>query len=136
MSTGTANDLIESSMHIVGAQRSAFGTAFYQNFLTHHPQLHSYFEHVDMSMQHRKLTIAIVTLVDSMGDEVALENTIRGLAEMHQTMGLSRQHFDLFKGALLQTLAEFLGDEWSNDHHCAWDGALDHFVDLIFQRYL
>ena len=77
----------------------------------------------DMDTQGRKLMAAIATVVNSLGDLDAIVPVARDLAKRHVAYGVEPEHYALVGSALLWTLEQGLGDEFTPALRAAWGAA-------------
>ena len=67
----------------------------------------------DMGRQGRKLIAALATVVSSLSDFDAIVRIARELAKRHVAYGVQPEHYALVGSALLWTLEQGLGDEFT-----------------------
>lgn len=77
----------------------------------------------DMGRQGRKLMAALATVVNSLGDFEAVASIARDLAKRHVAYGVAPEHYALVGSALLWTLEQGLGDEFTPALRAAWEAA-------------
>jgi hemoglobin-like flavoprotein len=77
----------------------------------------------DMDRQGRKLIAALATVVNSLGDFEQIVPIACDLAKRHVTYGVAPEHYALVGSALLWTLEEWLGDEFTPSLSAAWRAA-------------
>ena len=77
----------------------------------------------DVGGQGRKLMAALATVVNSLGDFEAIVPIARDLAKRHVAYGVEPEHYALVGSALLWTLEQGLGDEFTPALRAAWGAA-------------
>ena len=77
----------------------------------------------DMGRQGRKLMAALATVVNSLGDFEAIVSVARDLAKRHVAYGVTPEHYAIVGAALLWTLEQGLGDEFTPALRAAWEAA-------------
>ena len=77
----------------------------------------------DMGRQGRKLIAALATVVSSLSDFDAIVRIARELAKRHVAYGVQPEHYALVRSALLWTLEQGLGDEFTPALRAAWAAA-------------
>lgn len=76
-----------------------------------------------MIVQGQKLMSAIATVVDSLGDIDAVAPAARDLAKRHVAYGVRPEHYEIVGDALLWTLEQGLGDDFTPAVSAAWAAA-------------
>ena len=92
---------------------------FYRRLFETAPEVRALFKG-DMDVQGRKLTAAIATVVKSLGDIAAVAPAVCELAKRHVAYGARPEHYELVGAALLWTLEQGLGDDFSPAVSSAW----------------
>jgi hemoglobin-like flavoprotein len=77
----------------------------------------------DMDVQGRKLMTAIATVVDNLGAVEAIVPAVEDLAKRHVGYGVQPKHYDMVGAALLWTLEQGLGDNFTPEVGAAWAAA-------------
>ena len=77
----------------------------------------------DVGGQGRKLMAALATVVNSLGDFEAIVPIARDLAKRHVVYGVAPERYALVQPALLRTLEQGLGDEFTPALRAAWGAA-------------
>lgn len=121
---------------------SQVGETFYNKLFHTAPETRQLFKE-DMSFQHRKFMSVVnelvslhlrslislpVTLLNS--SEAAMP-TIYSLGKRHADFGVTPAHFGLMRSALIETLAELLGDEFTPQMREAWEAAFDVMANVM-----
>ena len=84
-----------------------------------------------MNRQGRKLMSTLVTIVNSLGDFDALVPVVRDLAKRHVAYGVVPEHYALVGSALLWTLEQGLGEEFSPTLRAAWEAAYSALSEVM-----
>ena len=92
---------------------------FYDNLFKLDPSLRGLFRG-DMKEQGKKLMQMINAAVSKLSDLDALFPVLRGLGQRHETYGVKPEHYATVGSALLATLAQGLGDEFTPEVRQAW----------------
>jgi hemoglobin-like flavoprotein len=74
----------------------------------------------DMNKQGRKLMDALDVVVENLDDIESLLPGIRNLGRRHARYGAQAQHFETVGQALILTLEEVLGEDFTDDTREAW----------------
>jgi hemoglobin-like flavoprotein len=103
----------------IGDQAAAL---FYARLFETAPEVRALFTG-DMEAQGRKLMAAIATVVDGLDDIGAIAPAIGDLAKRHVGYGVRPEHYALVGAALLWTLEQGLGEDFTPAVRAAWASA-------------
>ena len=113
-----------------------FGKAFYNNFFARHPQIEKHFAGVNMNRQAAVLTMTLLVIENyRSAQRAAMATYLRGLGAKHKEWNIPREMYEFFRDALLQTLADFHGEDWYEDLALQWDTAIDHTIRAMLTGY-
>jgi hemoglobin-like flavoprotein len=125
----------------VGALRRTFELAlernpnltasFYDLLFERYPQVKPLFSRNARRKQEEMLAQALVAVMDHLEDAPWLTQTLRGLGEKHKEYGVTREMYDWVGDALLTTLSEAVGPEWTPAVRAAWVEAYGAIVSLM-----
>lgn len=118
--TGTQVKLIKKSWEVFRTMNPAIpGDVFYSRLFLLNPNLEKLFK-PSMQAQYTKLIDMLTLIVSRLEriDEVTSE--IKELAIRHVEYGVKAKHYTAVGEALLWTLKQGLGNEWTNDLEQAW----------------
>jgi hemoglobin-like flavoprotein len=85
----------------------------------------------DIKVQGQKLMAAIATVVDGLGDIEAIGPAVRDLAKRHVAYGVRPDHYELVGAALLWTLEQGLGADFTPAVHAAWAAAYERLAEMM-----
>lgn len=134
--------LVRNSFTKIEPMATQIGAAFYNKLFYAAPETRALFKG-DMAHQHAKFMSVVnelvslhlrslislpVTLLDN--SEAAMP-AIHALGQRHAHWGVSPVHFDLMRKALMETLAEVLGEEFTPQAHEAWQAAFDLMANVM-----
>lgn len=134
--------LVRNSFTKIEPIASQVGETFYDKLFNTAPETRQLFRE-DMSFQHQKFMSVVnelvslhlrslislpVTLLNS--SEAAMP-TIYALGKRHVEFGVTPAHFGLMRSALIETLAELLGDEFTPQMQEAWEAAFDVMANVM-----
>ena len=111
--------LVQQSWTQVAAIAPQAAALFYQNLFTADPSLKPMFKG-DMEAQGAKLMQMIGAAVSKLNDLDTLVPILQGLGKRHASYGVQDAHYDTVGGALLQTLGQGLGAEFTPAVKAAW----------------
>jgi ferredoxin/hemoglobin-like flavoprotein/tRNA A-37 threonylcarbamoyl transferase component Bud32 len=112
--------LVQSSFDLLEGQANAFATAFYDHLFQLHPAAAPLFENTDMTRQKKMLMDTIALAVRGLDDFGKIAPAVRELGERHVDYGATMRDYKFVGQALLDTLAQFLGDAFTPEAELAW----------------
>jgi serine/threonine protein kinase/ferredoxin/hemoglobin-like flavoprotein len=112
--------LVQSSFDLLEGQATAFATAFYDHLFELHPAAGPLFENTDMTRQKKMLMDTIALAVRGLDDFGKIAPAVRELGERHVDYGATLKDYKFVGQALLDTLAQFLGDAFTPEAELAW----------------
>jgi methyl-accepting chemotaxis protein len=105
---------------------------FYQNLFAADPALRPLFKS-DMTEQGHKLTQMLGAAVSKLDDLEALVPVLQSLAKRHIGYGVQEQHYTTVGAALLKTLEQGLGDDFTPPVREAWAAVYGLVADVMIQ---
>ena len=111
---------IRASWSKIAPMADAAAARFYDNLFDLDPTLRPLFSKTDMAAQHQKLVAALMAVVSSLEDLSTIVPTLRSLGRKHVQYGVTAAHYDTVATALLRTLEQALGDEYTPEVKAAW----------------
>ena len=112
-------ELIRSSFALVQPIAPQAAALFYDNLFASDPSLRGMFRG-DMAEQGQRLMTMIGAAVGLLGRPDALVPVLRNLGGRHVGYGVRDHHYATVGAALIETLAQGLGDEFTPDVREAW----------------
>lgn len=112
-------ELLAASFARVSANKNDAATIFYARLFMTSPELRPLFQS-DMESQKRRLMSSLAQIVDFYRVGVDPTSYLAHLGRNPQAYGSQRAHFDALGDALLFTLAQVLGQEFSAEIRGAW----------------
>jgi serine phosphatase RsbU (regulator of sigma subunit)/hemoglobin-like flavoprotein len=111
-----------------------FTEGFYAALFARYPRLDRLFRETDMRSQSAMLTVALQILVHwHLKRTPAGEIYVRHLGEKHASMGLVAEDYADFGEVLLESLADFHGQHWTQALADQWRSALSDGVRLMLE---
>ena len=126
--------LIETSFLKIREKQASFGPLFYKKLFETSPQLKPMFRNTDMEQQGKKLYGSLVLLVENIRDAAFLEEILTDLGEKHVGYGVIASHYPMVGKALIATLKETAGKEWSPQVEKAWLDTYTAVVDMMLGK--
>ncbi|KAK9126550.1 hypothetical protein Scep_015396 [Stephania cephalantha] len=78
-----------------------------------------------------KMTCEAAIQLREKGEVVISENTLKNLGSVHLKKGVIGPHFEVVKEALLRTIKEAMGEQYSEEMEKAWSEAYDQLAAAI-----
>ena len=114
--------LVQDSFDKMSALGLQATEIFYAELFAIDPSLRSMFPD-DLKSQQRKLLAALATVVRSLHTPVTIMNTVEKLAVKHLDYGVQPEHYTYIGNALLRTLKQGLGADFTPELCDAWTEA-------------
>jgi hemoglobin-like flavoprotein len=114
--------LVRNGFAAVAADGEGFAAALFERLFARDPGLRALFA-TDMKTQGGKLVAAFAHVVRSLDRLDVVMDDVRALARRHVAYGVERAHYDLMGAALLEALAERLGESFDERARSAWAAA-------------
>lgn len=112
-----------------------FSKIFYERLWEIAPETKYLFESTHMDKQREKLFKAISTAITCLDNFENLVPLIHKLGERHKSYGVNREHYHYMGQALLSTLAQELGYEFTPDVEEAWSLVYQLLADVATEVY-
>lgn len=125
--------LVHDSLPMIRERLVPASLSFYENLFSVDPELRTLFR-VDLASQGMRFMSTLTTIADVLGDSDALDAELTELAASHTRIGVRAAHFAPMGVALMVTLAETLGDEFTPQLQEAWHAAYDYFAAEMVAR--
>jgi len=115
----TTIDLLAMTFARVSANKTDAATIFYARLFTTAPHLRTLF-HDDLEEQKQKLMQSLAQIVDFYRVGTDPERYRGRLGQDHRGHGVQKAHFEAVGDALIFTLAQILGDDFTPEIRSAW----------------
>jgi nitric oxide dioxygenase len=115
--------LVQASFQLVLPIAAQAAARFYRRLFSTDPGTRRLFAHTDLEAQGRKLMAAIGFVVGALHRPEAMLGTVRDLARRHAGYGVREEHYATVGAALLWTLEQGLGEEFTPETRDAWAAA-------------
>ncbi|MGH1464686.1 MAG: globin domain-containing protein [Cognatishimia sp.] len=127
-------DLIRDSFEQLRSDLQPKSIAFYQSLFELAPHLKPMFRDDDLAGQGMRFMSTLGAIVDNLHTPEAMEQRFRYLGAGHRAMGVTVQDFAPMGVALIETLANTLGNEFTDETREAWTQAYADFSREIIKR--
>jgi len=118
-------ELLEKSLNQVKNQGDEFSASFYGKLFILCPHIKSMFARLDSKEQEKKLMQALVLIVYNVRRPGALDYMLKELGFRHIQYGARSNHYKMFAKILVQTMAEYLGENWTSEMEASWIAACE-----------
>jgi nitric oxide dioxygenase len=116
--------IVQTGFRKVAAIRDTAAHLFYERLFELDPGLRHLF-HGDMEQQGQKLMMALSLVVRGLNDLERILPMVRELGRRHAGYGVDPRHYETVGAALIWTLEQGLGDDFTDDALQAWAAAYD-----------
>ncbi|CAN5712847.1 hypothetical protein BH11MYX2_BH11MYX2_00560 [soil metagenome] len=123
-------DLLRSTFDLVIDRRPDLTVRFYEVLFQRYPDLQPMFRG-ERSMQAKMLAYAISAVLDHLDDAAWLQETLGNLGARHHTYGVTAEMYGKVGDALLVTLAEVAGADWSAEVAQQWSWAYTAIASMM-----
>ena len=127
-----AIELVQLSFAKVKPIAPAAGALFYKNLFEIAPELRPLFK-ADVSDQGRKLMDMLAIAVGMLRQPQRLEEAVAQLGTRHAAYGVQEAHFKPVGEALIRTLEQGLGDDFTPQVKMAWLSMYKEVVEIMGQ---
>lgn len=132
MTKASAKDkqVLRECLPLVIERMQPMSERFFDNLFVLEPQLRDYFE-AHLGRGGMRFVGTLTTIVALIEDEESLDRSATALARTHETYGVRPEHFPPLGHALLVTLGEILGSEFTRRRCEAWRRAYDMLAERM-----
>jgi hemoglobin-like flavoprotein len=124
--------LLRRSFAQIEPQAGIAALLFYRNLFTLRPGLRRLF-HTSVELQGRKLMESLEYVIATLEAPDKLVPVLKAMGRRHVSYHVKEEHYPVVVEAMLQTLAECLGQDFPPDVHTAWESALNFVSDVMKQ---
>ena len=128
-------DLIRQDWQALAGKRMQFTHAFYENLFRQHPQYRALFpEAMDTQMERM---VEMFSSIARFADHVdVIRPYLANVGYAHRAMGISAEDVSNFVSVFLDSLGEFRGPAWNDEHQSAWSEAFQNMIVPLFDEGL
>jgi hemoglobin-like flavoprotein len=109
---------------------------FYRHFLSNYPEIQKYFERVDIERQSIALISALMVIERHTAKPTrATELYLQHLGTRHHDLQIPQELYAVWVRAMLETMAQFHGDDWTRQLEDEWRQAFDRAIELVLCGY-
>ncbi len=129
----TGITLLENSFALLAGEAEALVARFYEELFKRYPSVQPLFAGLNMADQQKKLLAALKLVVNSLRKPEVLNNALTELGKKHVGYGALPEHYGAVTGTLLDVMAEFAGDAWTDNVREAWTQALNQVAEVMIE---
>jgi nitric oxide dioxygenase len=107
-----------------------FAAAFYERLFAEHPEMAALFP-ADLGAQRTRFGHELSVLLVALRDLPGFERRARFLGHRHRDYGVRVEHYGFLRDALLGTIADRLGGDFTGDDRAAWGRAFNLVSELM-----
>jgi len=126
-------ELLETSFQAIAPHGEALVKAFYERLFSNYPHTRAFFASTDMKEQRKKLLGALILVIQNLRKPEVLTSALKGLGQRHAAYGVRPEHYPIVGTILLETFADFLGDDWTPAYQDAWAQAYEAICALMLE---
>jgi hemoglobin-like flavoprotein len=123
--------LLRSSFELVLSRAPDITHRFYGVLFTKYPQVKPLFGRSSGPQQEKMLSDALVAVMDHLEDAPWLTTQLGALGAKHVSYGVTGEMYGFVGDALLMTLADAAGADWSEDLAKEWGAAYGAIASLM-----
>ena len=126
----TQQELVRTTFVRLAVMPEVAGALFYERLFADHPDLRLLFKH-DMRIQGVKLMTMLAMVVYHLHEPGQILPAIRDLGARHVGYGVKPADYEALKDALLWTLGQALGEEFTPPARDAWTVCYDELAGAM-----
>lgn len=126
-------ELLENSFDKIRDRETEFSASFYIKLFALHPELKPLFKNVPIAVQEKKLVASLAIIVENIRNPEPLSVALKSLGAYHHEVGTIREHYPYVGQALLDTFADYLGNDWNSKTEQVWLNAYNVISDLMLE---
>ncbi len=123
---------LRESFELVAERAPNLTHRFYEILFDRHPEVRPLFGSA-MARQEQMLTRALVAVIEHLENPTWLGDSLRALGAKHVDYGVTEEMYPWVGEALLATLAEVAGSDWSPRLERAWTDAYGAIASLMME---
>lgn len=124
-------EALRTSFELVVGRNPDLTLRFYDHLFALHPEARPLFHRSPREAQAKMLAEALAAVLDHLDDAAWLGATLHAMGAKHVGYGVTAPMYGWVGEALLKTLAEAAGDDWTPRVEGAWVGAFGAIRDLM-----
>jgi hemoglobin-like flavoprotein len=127
----TKSEILLDTLERALAADDTFPARFYERLFAAHPEVQSLFRSHSPGAQRKMFAQKLVAIVDHIEDPQWVERELSALAATHVGYGVTPEMYPWVGEALIATLADACGPDWSPEAEAAWTTAYAQLTRAI-----
>lgn len=123
--------LLRASFEKIAPRADLFAQAFYQKLFDAYPEVKPLFGTSSLEDQQRKLVQSLIVIMKSLDQPEKLQPFLVELGGRHHGYHVQERHYGYVAQVLMQTLAEFLKQDWTPELAHEWQTALVQVAQIM-----
>lgn len=123
--------LLRKTLELTLARDDSFPKQFYDRLFMSHPEVIPLFHRNSPGAQRKMFAQKLTMIVDHVEDGPWLAQELRKVAESHVRYGVHPEMYAWVGTALIETLRDACGDDWSSEAEHAWREAYARICETI-----
>jgi len=125
--------LLRSSFELVLERSPNLTHRFYEILFTKYPQAKPLFSRNSREQQEKMLAASLVAVIDHLEDAPWLEQQLGAIGVKHVEYGVTDDMYPWVGDALITTLAEVAGADWTEEHAKEWAAAYGAITSMMLK---
>lgn len=122
------SQLLLDTLELALSREADFAQRFYQVLFEAHPELEPLFYRSSRGALSKMFAQKLTAIVDHLDDPIWVDRELGTLARAHHSYGVSPDMYPPVGAALLATLKEACGDDWTPAAEKAWAAAYERLA--------
>lgn len=127
--------LLEDTFAMLAPQGEKLVARFYEELFKRYPEVQSLFSGTTPKKQQAKLLAALQLVVSNLRNQDVLVNALTEMGKRHQDYGVKPEQYKIVALTLLDVMAEFAGEAWTDTVSQTWSAALDLVANTMVNGY-
>ena len=123
--------LLTRSLERLAGHETQLMTRFYDRFFERHPDVVPLFGEHGLNEREEMLRETLASVCAHAEDEPWLDENLSAMGRSHAEYGVEDAMYPGFVEAMLDTLAEIVGSDWSSATCAAWRSALERLTSTM-----
>jgi len=131
--TGLNVEVLESSFKALAPVGESLTRTFYERLFEKFPDVKPMFANTSVEEQHKKLLMALQTVVSALRNPAQLTHALKELGVRHKNYGAVAAHYTAVAETMLEVMQEHAGDLWTSEVSTAWQNALNTIANIMIE---
>lgn len=123
--------LLVESLEALAGREADLSARFYDVFFARHPEVVPLFGEHGQNEREEMLRETLASVLAHAEGQPWLDENLRAMGRSHAEYGVEDRHYPQFVAALLDTLDEVMGSDWSPETSAAWRRALERLTRVM-----